>query len=115
MERYMFKKSILFIALAALLLTGCGAGAAIASYPSGATGLTVNGHGEVRLQPDVAYITIGVHTDGADVAQAVSANADKVASVMAALNAAGVAQEDIQTSNFSVYLKRRCQPSPIIF
>ncbi len=108
----MFKKSILFVALAALLLAACG-GAVTAgtSYSGTTTGLTISGHGEVRLQPNVAYITIGVHTDGSDVAQAVSANADKVASVMQALTTAGVAQEDIQTSNFSVYTSQNYNPA----
>lgn len=106
----MFKKSLLFVVLAALLLAGCGTGAAIASYSSGTAGVSVSGHGEVRLQPDVAYITIGVHSEGADIAQVVSANADQVAQVMQALTDMGVAQEDIQTSNFSVYTNQKYDP-----
>jgi hypothetical protein len=107
----MFKKSVLFVVLAALLLAGCGTGAAIASYSSATTGLSVSGHGEVKLQPDVAYITIGVHSEGSDIAQVVSANADQVAAVMQALTDAGVAQEDIQTSNFSVYTNQSYDPA----
>jgi uncharacterized protein len=106
----MLKKSIVLVALAALLLTGCGAGAAIASYNPAGTGLTVSGHGEVRLEPDVAYITIGVHSEGSNISQVVAANADQVAGVMQALMDAGVAQADIQTSNFSVYTGQSYDP-----
>lgn len=101
----MLKKSVLFVVLAGLLLTGC-AGATtttVASPGAYPTGLTVNGRGEVSMAPDVAYVTIGVHTQASDVSQAVADNADQVASVMAALADMGVAQEDMQTSNFSLY------------
>ncbi|HKI82390.1 MAG TPA: SIMPL domain-containing protein, partial [Pseudodesulfovibrio sp.] len=50
-----------------------------------------------------AYVTIGVHTQANDVSQAVSQNANQVSSVMAALADRGVAQADMQTSNFSLY------------
>jgi hypothetical protein len=106
----MFKKSILFFAIAALLLAGCGGAVTAGSGYGTATGLTVSGHADVRLQPDVAYITIGVHSEGSDIAQVVAANADQVAGVMQALTNAGVAQEDIQTSNFSVYTNQKYDP-----
>lgn len=108
----MLKKSVLFLALTALLLAGCGTGAAISGYsPEATTGLSVNGHGEVTLPPDVAYVTIGVHSEGTDVAQVVADNAAKVAEVMAALRAAGVADADLQTSNFSVYTNQAYDPN----
>lgn len=100
----MLKKSLLFVILAGLVLTGCNGATTVVSAPAGyQTGLTVNGRGEVSLAPDVAYVTIGVHTQAGDVSQAVGDNADQVASVMAALADMGVAQEDMQTSNFSLY------------
>lgn len=107
----MLKKSALFVVLAALLLAGCSgaAGASTASYLQ--TGLAVNGLGEVSLAPDVAYVTIGVHTEATDVSQAVQQNADQVASVMAALANMGVAQEDMQTSNFSLYTGQQYDPA----
>lgn len=99
----MFKKSVVLLAVAGLLLAGC-TGTITGMTASGyATGLSVTGHGEVSLAPDVAYVTIGVHTQASDVSQAVSQNADQVAGVMAALAALGVAQEDMQTSNFNLY------------
>jgi uncharacterized protein YggE len=104
MEFFMLKKSLLLVLLAGLLLAGCNGATTVVSAPAGyQTGLTVNGRGEVSLAPDVAYVTIGVHTQASDVSQAVSENADQVASVMAALADMGVAEEDMQTSNFSLY------------
>ncbi len=105
----MLKKSVLFLALAALLLAGCGT--AVGGYSSEATtGLSVNGHGEVTLPPDVAYVSIGVHSSGTDVSQAVSDNAAQVAQVMTALADMGIAREDMQTSNFSVYTSDNYDP-----
>lgn len=110
----MFKKSLVIFVLAAtaLILAGCsGTTTVVPGYGSGTTaGLSVNGRGQVVLPPDVAYLTIGVHTEATDVSQAVQDNADQVASVMAALAQAGVAPEDMQTSNFSVYTMDNYDP-----
>ncbi|MEX1246868.1 MAG: SIMPL domain-containing protein [Anaerolineales bacterium] len=105
----MLKKSMFFVVLAALLLAGC-SGTAASSSGAYQTGLSVNGVGEVSLAPDVAYVTIGVHTEAGDVSSAVSQNADQVSSVMAALAGMGVAQEDMQTSNFSLYTGQSYDP-----
>ncbi|MCL5428786.1 MAG: SIMPL domain-containing protein [Chloroflexi bacterium] len=113
----MLKKNLLLIVLVlaatALILAGCnGTTAVVPSYGNGATaaGLSVNGRGQVVLPPDVAYVTIGVHTEATDVSQAVQENADQVAAVMASLSEAGVAPEDMQTSNFSVYTMDNYDP-----
>lgn len=117
----MLKKSVIFVALAALLLAGCsGTAGGGSGYGGTTTGVTVGGHGDVRLPPDIAYITIGVHSEGDDIGQVVSANAAQVAAVMAALTNAGVAKEDIQTSNFSVYTNQKYdqisgQPSGVTY
>jgi hypothetical protein len=111
----MLKKSLLVFALAAFVLAGCTGGTVtmppVGQYGNTGPGLSVNGRGQVVLAPDVAYVTIGVHSVGGDVSQVVAANADQVASVMAALAAAGVAQEDMQTSNFSVYTSEGYDPA----
>lgn len=106
----MLKKSLFVIVLVALFLAGCSPGTVAAPSQYATAGLTVNGRGEVSLAPDVAYVTIGVHTTGSDVSQAVNANSVQVNEVMQALAAAGVAQEDMQTSNFSVYTSQNYDP-----
>lgn len=107
----MFKKTVVLVGLAGLLLAGCSGAVGGVTIGGYATGLSVNGHGEVSLAPDIAYVTIGVHTQASDVSQAVSQNADQVASVMAALASLGVAQEDMQTSNFNLYTGDNYDPT----
>jgi uncharacterized protein len=65
--------------------------------------ISVNGSGVVSLTPDIATISIGVRTENADASEAVSSNNSQAAQVMAALESFGIAEEDIQTSNFSIY------------
>lgn len=108
----MLKKSLFVVVLFALFLAGCSGGTMVSSgYNGAAAGLSVNGRGQVSLAPDIAYVTIGVHTEAGDVSQSVSQNADQVASVMAALADMGVAREDMQTSNFSLYTGDQYDPA----
>ena len=48
-------------------------------------------------------MTIGVQTTGDDAASAVEQNNTQMQAVIEQLKAAGIADEDIQTSNFSIY------------
>lgn len=107
----MLKKSVLFVALAALFLAACGSAVAPAGSAAPTTGVSVSGHGEVQLAPDIAYVTIGVHSSGTNVSDVVAANADQVAAVMASLAEMGIAQEDMQTSNFNVYASDSYDPA----
>lgn len=100
----MKQKVVLVSLVAALILAGCASGAPISYTAAPAPNtLSVAGTGKVSLPPDVAYVTVGVHTQDPDVSSAVASNASAVEQVMAALAEAGVAPEDMQTSNFSVY------------
>lgn len=65
--------------------------------------LSVNGSAQVMLEPDVAYVSIGVHTEGEDAGAAVDENNARVQEVIDALVAQGVDEKDIQTVNFSIY------------
>jgi uncharacterized protein YggE len=65
--------------------------------------ITVSGTGKVYLTPDIATITIGVHTEDESATRAVNSNnaqADKVAEVLKEM---GVEEKDIQTSNFNIF------------
>lgn len=64
--------------------------------------LTVQGSASVTLQPDMAQVSVGVMTQAEAVAEASSANALAMDSVIAALKAAGIAQEDLATENYYV-------------
>jgi len=62
----------------------------------------LSGHGEVRAKPDLARVTMGVVTEGATARDALAANTQAMQKVMAFLRSAGIAERDMQTSNFSV-------------
>ena len=64
--------------------------------------LTVNGTGEVRAVPDQAPLSTGVVTQAATAAAALAANSRAMNAVFDTLKRAGIAEKNIQTSNFSV-------------
>ncbi len=65
-------------------------------------GITVVGVGQAAGTPDVVQISVGVQTDGPDLKQAMSDNSSKMNTLLAALKAAGIADKDLRTTNFSV-------------
>ncbi|MGI8914590.1 MAG: SIMPL domain-containing protein [Chloroflexota bacterium] len=74
-----------------------------AGNPSGPfAGITVTGTGTASAAPDVAYISAGVTTQAAAAKQASDTNSTSMTAVIAAIKAAGVADKDIQTGNFSI-------------
>jgi uncharacterized protein YggE len=84
--------------LAALILA---AGLAPAGAQTART-LTMTGQGEVRAAPDSVMLSAGVTSQGATAAAALAANTSRMQGVFAALKKLGVADKDMQTSNFSV-------------
>ncbi len=64
--------------------------------------LAMTGHGEVKSTPDQVEITAGVNTAAATAGAALAVNTARMKSVFAALARQGVAEKNIQTSNFSV-------------
>jgi uncharacterized protein len=111
---------IVVLLLASIVLSACAgvvkaadnasASALQATEPSLRT-LSVNGSARVMLTPDIAYIYIGVHSEDEDAAQAVAENSESTQEVIDALIAAGIAERDIQTTNFSVYPRQDFGPT----
>jgi uncharacterized protein YggE len=66
--------------------------------------ITVVGEGKASSVPDEAQINIGVETTGASAQEAVSANRQRMATLLEKMKAMGVADKDIRTSNFSIYM-----------
>ncbi|MCS7011484.1 MAG: SIMPL domain-containing protein [Anaerolineales bacterium] len=81
-----------------LVLTACGP-----VTSSSERTLSVTGTGMVSLPPDLAYLSVGVHTEGSNLAKAIEQNNRQTTAVVEAIKNMGVAVEDIQTSNFSVW------------
>ena len=64
--------------------------------------ISLIGHGETRMAPDMAIVTVGVLKQAPAAADALAANTAAMTEVMAALKTAGIEAKDIQTSNFMV-------------
>jgi uncharacterized protein YggE len=74
-----------------------------AAEPEETRGITVTGTHVVRVAPDAAEWSFGVRVRGATARGALRAAAGRSRAVVAALRAAGVAREDIQTESVSLY------------
>jgi uncharacterized protein YggE len=84
------------------LLTGSAALSADESTSHERRVLTVSGQGEVHGAPDQAMLSAGVVTTARSAADALAGNSKAMNEVFATLKRAGIADRDMQTSNFSV-------------
>jgi uncharacterized protein len=75
---------------------------ALASPAFAAGSMQITGHGEITAAPDSAYVTSGVTSQGATAKEALDANSADMQKLLDVLKAAGISEEDIQTSGFSV-------------
>jgi uncharacterized protein YggE len=109
------------VLLAAIVLTGCSmkfSDLLPSSSPSPGTGeegvlqqaaiddrskLSVTTTESVTVVPDIAYVTLGVRSQGGSAAEAMSQNNTTANAVLAAIKSQGIAEEDIQTSNMNIY------------
>jgi len=94
--------------IAALALAGVAASpvamaqAAVTQSMFEATTLSLAAEGQVKITPDEAAITLGVQVSDPTAAEAMRDNAQRMAGVLAALKAAGVADKDVQTTNINL-------------
>lgn len=65
--------------------------------------LSVNGHGESEVAPDMARITVGVQSKGQDARDALSRNSTSLNAVVVAIEGQGVPANRIQTSDLSLW------------
>lgn len=72
--------------------------------------LSLTGRAEVRAAPDMAVISAGTVSEANTAREALSANNETMAAVLKTIAAAGVAEKDIQTSNFSIQPKYTYPP-----
>jgi uncharacterized protein YggE len=105
------------LALAGLLATSAvGGGIAMAqevmatpvvsSMALGVATVSVSGHGSVNVPPDTASVNIGVDVIKPTLGEAQDTATAQATAVIEALEAAGIAAEDIQTEFFSVNILR---------
>ncbi len=79
-------------------------------YSSYTPGLTVVGTGKVEADPDVVYLTLGVDLKRDDAAAVMADAGRKMESILAALQAAGVAEADIRTASYYLWVEQRYDP-----
>ena len=92
----------LTVAAAALAATLAAASPALAEDTRMPRLISLSGHGEMRMAPDMAFVTTGVLSQGVTAADALAANTAAMNALFAALTGAGIAEKDVQTSNFFV-------------
>ena len=83
-----------------------------APYAAVSSGITASGHGEIKVKPDIALVTITVTTQSKDQSEAVGQNAAKTTAVLNALKDARIAEKDIQTQSYTVQPQYDYQSSP---
>jgi uncharacterized protein YggE len=90
-----------------IMLSGCAspvmAQTSSDQTPANLRTINVTGNGKIYLSPDIVYISVGVHTENKDAAEAVTANnatSKKVSDVLKSFN---IDPKDIRTSNFNIY------------
>jgi uncharacterized protein YggE len=101
LTRFAGRAILVAVGTAALVLIAAPALQADAGAP-GPRLLTVSGQGEVKATPNQAQLSAGVVTTAKTAAAALAANTRTMNAVFATLRKAGVADKDMQTSDFSV-------------
>ena len=98
--KFIFLISILVLGS---LLSACGPSTITVQPQPPERTITVSGTGKVTLTPDIAYISIGVNTQNPSAKDAVAENNTQSQAVITTIKGFGVADKDIQTTNFSIY------------
>lgn len=96
------RAGVMAMAMATLMTGIAMTGAALADDDFEGPMITVTGEGRVDGAPDMATISLGVTTEGQTAAEAMRANSDELARVLANLETAGIAARDVQTSGLSL-------------
>ena len=111
-------KELFIIALLAISLVACSTARAAPQVETGAQvvpvttsdgvprTITVVGVGKVNLVPDIAQINVGAEARAATVAEAKAEVDRQIAAIAAALAEMGIADQDIQTSHYSIHYER---------
>ena len=95
------------ILVLAFIATACEGGTTVNVPPQGDStmtdGITVSGLGEVRTEPDIAIVNIGIEASGATVQEARDSGADAANKLIASVKANGVEDKDILTTSVNIY------------
>jgi uncharacterized protein YggE len=102
---------IVSLLAAVLVVTSCApkalAAPAAADSTSPTRSITVVGRGEFKSKPDIATLNLGVEVTAPTVGEATTEANARMQTILAAMKAQGIADKDIQTSNFSISFERQ--------
>lgn len=98
-------KNLIVVALAVSLLALGGCTTKVVTESSGdkSGSVTASGTGKTSVAPDVAQMSFGATASDADAKKALTRAGNINAAIIAAVKKLGVAKDDIQTANVSVY------------
>jgi uncharacterized protein YggE len=68
--------------------------------------ITVIGEGTANIEPDIAQAVVGVQISNRDLEEATSEAQQRMEAILTALQDQGVAEQDIQTANFNIFVER---------
>jgi uncharacterized protein YggE len=104
------RRNIALIGGLAIFLAACGTAAGskpqeitVNTSEEATSGISVSGMGEVTGTPDTVEVGLGVSVLGETVDQAATTAAEKAQALIDALTSNGVAEEDITTTDYSIY------------
>ena len=99
--------TLAIIGALALVIAACTPSVTVENSGTGSegasTGISVQGTGKISGTPDTLTISFGVTVREDSVTAAVSGAAQSADAVITALTAAGIAEEDILTENYSIF------------
>lgn len=102
--------ALMFLALAAaifsLVIASIGGSSVSAQDDQIPRRITVSGHGQVSIMPDTGMVTLGVDVHNEDLGAAQTEAAERMDAVIAAMQAAGIAESDITTANYNIWVDR---------
>ena len=102
------RKLLALVAAGALLLAACGSGEETLVSPglsdgNPTNGINVTGQGKVTGKPDALSVSLGISVLRPTVDRATADAATLATAIIDALKASGVAEDDIQTANYSIF------------
>jgi uncharacterized protein len=100
--------------IAAAVISACSGAASAQTVETPQTPprtINVTGNAQVMLTPNIAYVSIGVHSEAETAKAAVADNNSRTQAVIDAIKGQGVDAKDIQTTNFSVYQSQKYSPT----
>lgn len=64
--------------------------------------ITIAGNGKIASKPDLAVVNLGLYSEGKEVPVIQDENSRKVNAIIVALKQLGIAEDDMQTSNYNI-------------